>query len=92
VQVINTVKPGYFQQEITKALVDRKNKQALTQNKFISMNEEMLSLITNSNHVSTGKFSRSDPCFSNSRQGTQSLTGCFEKEEARTSRIGTRGV
>ncbi len=29
-QVINTVKPGYFQQEITKALVDRKNKQALT--------------------------------------------------------------
>ncbi len=81
-QVINTVKPGYFQQEITKALVDRKNKQALTQNKFISMNEEMLSLITNSNHVSTGKSMCSHRCFSNSGQGSQPLAECFEKEEA----------
>jgi hypothetical protein len=64
------VKPGYFQQEITKALVDRKQKQALTQNKFISMNEEMLSLITNSNHVSTGKSPCADLLFSNPRQSS----------------------
>ena len=54
-QVINTVKPQFFQLEIQKALIVRKNKQALTQNKFIEMNEQMLQLITNSNHVSTGK-------------------------------------
>jgi hypothetical protein len=54
-QIINTVKPGYFQQEITKALKERKEKQALTQNKYITMNDEMLRLITSSNHVSTGK-------------------------------------
>jgi len=35
---------------------ERKEKQALTQNRYIEMNEDMLSLITNSLHVSTGKF------------------------------------
>ena len=55
-QVINTIKPNFFQTEIQKALIDRKQKQALTQNKFIEMNETMLKLITNSNHVSTCKF------------------------------------
>ena len=63
--MINTVKPGYFQQEITKAPVDRKQKQALTQNKFITMNQEMLNLITSSNHVSTGEYEFSDLSFSN---------------------------
>ncbi len=55
------MKPGYFQQEIAKALIDRKQKQALTQDKFIQMNEEMFRLITNSNHVSSGKCPRLSP-------------------------------
>ena len=57
--MINTIKPTFFQTEISKALIERKQKQALTQNKFIEMNEQMLKLITSSNHVSTGKSSLS---------------------------------
>ena len=53
--MINTVKPNYFATEIQKALVERKQKQALTHNQYISMNQEMLTLITGSNHISTGK-------------------------------------
>ena len=49
------MKPGFWQVEIQKALKERKQKQAMTQNKFITMNQDMLSLITNSMHVSTGK-------------------------------------
>ena len=49
------MKPDFFQQEIQKALKSRKEKQALSQNKFIQMNQQMLSLITSSQHVSTGK-------------------------------------
>jgi hypothetical protein len=84
VQIINTVKPGYFQQEITKALKERKEKQALTQNKYITMNDEMLKLITSSNHVSTGKCTpfTHPPC-SDPRQGSKSPAEDFEEEDAR---------
>ncbi len=49
------MKSDFFQHEIQKALKERKQKQALSQNRFIEMNEQMLQLITNSQHVSTGK-------------------------------------
>jgi hypothetical protein len=51
--VINTVKPEFFKVEIQKALLERKEKQALTHNRYIEMKQTMLSLITNSHHVST---------------------------------------
>ena len=56
------MKPGFWQVEIQKALKERKQKQAMTQNKFITMNQDMLSLITNSMHVSTGKFTVANVC------------------------------
>ncbi len=46
------MKPGYFQAEIQKALIQRKEKQSLAERKYIEMNEQMLALITGSNHVS----------------------------------------
>ncbi len=83
-QIINTVKPGYFQQEITKALKERKEKQALTQNKYITMNDEMLKLITSSNHVSTGKCTPlTHPPRSDSGQGSEPPAEDFEEEDAR---------
>ena len=84
-QVINTVKPGYFQQEITKALKDRKEKQALSQNKFIEMNEDMLKLITGSNHVSTGKLPFTHPSASEPRESAKSVVENLEKEDATTA-------
>ena len=52
-QIINTVKPGYFQSEIQKALIQRKERQSIAERKYIEMNEQMLALITGSHHVST---------------------------------------
>ncbi len=88
--VINTVKPGYFQQEISKALKDRKEKQALTQNKFIQMNDDMLRLITSSNHVSTGKCPHADQRCSDPRQGSESAAEDLEEEDARAVRCRAR--
>ncbi len=66
--MINTLKEDWFKEQIAKALIDRKQKQALTQNKFITMNEDMYKLITTSNHVSSGKYPRTfSPCSSDSR-------------------------
>ena len=69
--MINTIKPDFFQNEIQKALKERKQKQALSQNRFIEMNEEMLHLITHSQHVSTGKFVNGFIVCSYSWQGTE---------------------
>ena len=90
-QVINTIKPQFFQLEIQKALIVRKNKQALTQNKFIEMNEQMLQLITNSNHVSTGK-SCSHPThpFSYTRQSPKSAE--HSHLQAQQSRVYSRSL
>ena len=69
--MINTIKPDFFQNEIQKALKERKSKQALSQNRFIEMNEEMLHLITHSQHVSTGKYFSEFIVSSHAWQGTQ---------------------
>ena len=66
------MKPGFWQVEIQKALKERKQKQAMTQNKFITMNQDMLSLITNSMHVSTGKFTAADHLFSYTGKSSKS--------------------
>jgi hypothetical protein len=91
-QVINTVKSDYFQREIAKALIDRKQKQALTQNKFIEMNADMLQLITGSNHVSTGKPNcHHHLLHSKSRQSSESSSDCFKKEGDAAIQRGTCG-
>jgi len=74
--VINTVKPDLFQHEIQKALKERKEKQALSQNRFIEMNEEMLHLITHSQHISSGKQHFSNIGISYPRKNSQFVEHC----------------
>ena len=51
--------PEFFDGAIQKALHERKEKDALTNNRFIEMQPDMLSLIVNSNHISKGKLQSS---------------------------------
>ena len=46
--VINTIKPDFFQSEIQKAMIERKQKDALANGSFIEMDRAMLELITGS--------------------------------------------
>ncbi len=54
-QIISTLKPDYFQTEIHKAMQGRKEKDALAHGRYIEMEQNMLTLISNSMHVSRGQ-------------------------------------
>jgi hypothetical protein len=54
-QIINTLSPDWFKSQLTQALRNRKESQALTQNKYIEVNSEFLELIRNSQHISKCK-------------------------------------
>ena len=60
--MINTIRPEFFSANIRKALLERKEREALSRNKFIDMSESMLALIKDSAHVAKCKFqSKSSP-------------------------------
>jgi hypothetical protein len=54
-QVINTLSPDWFKAQLTQALRNRKESQALSQNKYIEVSSQFLHLITNSQHISKCK-------------------------------------
>ena len=53
--MINTLKPGSVEKKIKRAMKERKENHAVAHNKYIDVDNEMLDLIRNSNHISKGK-------------------------------------